>query len=817
MRTEAMNPQLIEAIIGCLLHDIGKPVQRAALGYPGRHSAIGRAFMKKVWLRDSRNPSQFTDEVDEADIGVSDRRILDAISYHHSSALRTAAENGRLAADAPAYIAYIADNIAAGTDRRKADSDDGHGASTWDPDTPLYSMFNRFGSGTANLAFAPEMLDDRKPINIPSPRRIEFDKDRYAAIVNKLKAILVDLERSDTYLASLLNVLEATLSFVPSSTDASEVVDVSLFDHLKLTGALGACIWHYLQATGQSDFKSALFDKQDTFYNEKAFLLTTFDVSGIQDFIYTIHSSGAAKMLRARSFYLEMLTEHLIDELLARVGLSRANLNYSGGGHAYLLLPNTESARKSVEQFEREANDWLLENFATRLFIATGSVPLAANDLMRRPNESASQASNRALRYSGLYRELSEQLSAKKLARYSADQLRELNSRDHDGQKGDRECSVCHTVNRTVSADDEPKCSLCQALTAASSQIQSESRRFLLISDGATKGLPLPFGATLTFCSRADADKALQQPQTRRRYAKNKFFAGECLGTGLWVGDYVAQMEFGDYVKRASGIARLGVLRLDVDNLGQAFTHGFMEQGNGKFNTISRTAAFSRMLSLFFRQHINYVLARLKLRPITGDDPARPREATIIYSGGDDVFVVGAWDDVIEFGIELRERFHEFTQGKLTVSAGIGMFPDKYPISVMAREVGDLEDAAKSLPGKNGVALFDREFTFGWDELLSKVIEEKYRHIADYFSGNEERGMAFIYKLLELLAERDDRITKARWVYFLTRMRNPTGDTAPFQQFANRLHQWFQDPTDAKQLKTALHLYIYRTRKEESE
>lgn len=85
MRTEAMNPQLIEAIIGCLLHDIGKPVQRAALGYPGRHSAIGRAFMKKVWLRDSRNPSQFTDEVDEADIGVSDRRILDAISYQWRS------------------------------------------------------------------------------------------------------------------------------------------------------------------------------------------------------------------------------------------------------------------------------------------------------------------------------------------------------------------------------------------------------------------------------------------------------------------------------------------------------------------------------------------------------------------------------------------------------------------------------------------------------------------------------------------------------------------------------------------------------------
>ncbi|WP_234901075.1 hypothetical protein, partial [Mycobacterium tuberculosis] len=80
----------------------------------------------------------------------------------------------------------------------------------------------------------------------------------------------------------------------------------------------------------------------------KAFLLTTFDVSGIQDFIYTIHSSGAAKMLRARSFYLEMLTEHLIDELLARVGLSRANLNYSGGGHAYLLPFSDETLCRAI-------------------------------------------------------------------------------------------------------------------------------------------------------------------------------------------------------------------------------------------------------------------------------------------------------------------------------------------------------------------------------------------------------------------------------------------------------------------------------------
>ena len=811
------DPALIETVIGCLLHDIGKPVQRAAQGYGGTHSAIGRAFVKKVWLADDRNPSQFGDELNEPDISAADRNILDAISYHHAQALRAATEHGRLAADAPAYIAYIADNIAAGADRRKAASDDGAGAATWDLHSPLHSVFNRFGSGTADLSFAPEMLDDRAPINMPTGRRIEFDKHRYTDIVVKLEAVLAGLDRTDAFLASLLNVLEATLSFVPSSTDASEVVDVSLFDHLKLTGAVGSCIWHYLQDSGSTDYKTVLFDGEDTFRDVEAFLLATFDISGIQDFIYTIHSDGAAKMLRARSFYLELLTEHLVDELLHRVGLSRANLNYSGGGHAYLLLPNTAAARHALDDFAQVANDWLLENFTNRLYLAAGSVALSANDLMRAPSESASQAQRRAQRYSGFYRTMSTQISAKKLSRYSGEQLRALNADDHDGQRGERECRVCYTVDRTI--NDDRLCSLCEALRAASPQIQSAE--FVRIAEDPTAGgLPLPFGASLHLLTKPDAREALEEPATRRLYAKNKFFVGENLGTRLWVGDYFAQKEFSRYVTASAGIDRLGVLRLDVDDLGQAFTHGFMSQQHGKYNTISRTAAFSRMLSLFFRQHINYVLDRPALRPITGEHPPRPRQATIIYSGGDDVFVVGAWDDVVEFAIELRTVFSEYTQGKLTVSAGIGMFVDKYPIAVIAREVGELEDAAKSHTRagktKDAVALFDPSFTFGWDELTDDVIGEKYRHIEQFFAGNDERGKAFIYKLLELLAERGERITMARWVYFLTRMRGLTDDTEGFRQFANRLHQWFQDPSDAKQLTVALYLYLYRTREKES-
>ena len=96
------------------------------------------------------------------------------------------------------------------------------------------------------------------------------------------------------------------------------------------------------------------------------------DISGIQDFIYTINNKGALKGLRARSFYLEIMMEHLIDELLEKVELSRANLIYSGGGHAYILMANTEKTKSIIERYEKQVNQWFLEVFQTDLYVGAG-------------------------------------------------------------------------------------------------------------------------------------------------------------------------------------------------------------------------------------------------------------------------------------------------------------------------------------------------------------------------------------------------------------------------------------------------------------
>ena len=176
--------------------------------------------------------------------------------------------------------------------------------------------------------------------------------------------------------------------------------DISLYDHLKLTAGISSCIDQYLREKGISDYQTELFVNGKDFYDKEVFQLCTLDVSGIQKFIYTISTKNALRMLRARSFYLDMMMEHLIDELLGKEGLSRTNLIYAGGGHCYLLIPNTNMASDIFDRFLQETNEWFLENFGTALYIAGARAATSANSLKNIPDGS----------YSEIFRKLSSEL-----------------------------------------------------------------------------------------------------------------------------------------------------------------------------------------------------------------------------------------------------------------------------------------------------------------------------------------------------------------------------------------------------------------------
>ena len=207
------------------------------------------------------------------------------------------------------------------------------------------------------------------------------------------------------------------------------------------------------------------------------------------------------------------------------------------------------------------------------------------------------------------------------------------------------------------------------------------------------------------------------------------------------------------------------------------------------------------------------------------------RNAVICYSGGDDLFIVGAWNEIIELAIDIQKKFALYTEGTLTLSAGIGIYRHNYPISVIAEEVADMESMSKSKAGKAAVTLLEdgvkhkelgqdgyymniSDGTFGWNELVDEVIAEKYNCIREFFDDAGERGINFLYNLLELIRNQDDRINFARIVYILSRLEpDKEAEKEHYSRFSQNIYKWVKDgDKDIRQLKVAMNMYSYMRR-----
>ena len=763
-----MNERQVKLVIGSLLHDIGKITYRSGDGR--NHSQSGYEFLKN-------------------EAALTDGDILDCVRYHHAFYLK----NAPVADDALAYITYFADNVASAADRRKKDDpEDG-----FDKSVPLASVFNILNGNTGNLHYEKRLLNIDEGVNVPTEKTGALDETFYQAIIRQITENLRGIRYTDDYINSLLTILEADTTYIPSSTSRRELEDISLYDHVKMTAALATALEQTLSARNITDFKEALFHNAEKAYQEKWFLLYSLDISGIQKFIYSIGSEGALKGLRARSFYLEILMEHIIDELLTENNLTRANLIYSGGGHCYLLLPNTEEAKEKAEKWIREVNSWLMDRFDTALYVASGCAACSADNLQNKPEGS----------YPELFREMSRMISGRKAHRYSASDIVYLN---HKKDKGERECRICR---RMEPLNAGRKCAICAALEDTSKDVLY-SNYFAVMQKSPNHELPLPGGCVIRAVSDVELTELMSDDSYVRSYTKNKPYTGVHVTTTLLVGSYTAGMTFEEFASAARGIKRLGVLRADVDNLGSAIVSGFPD----KYASLSRTATFSRQLSLFFKGYINYILEHG-----TSDyfSAGGKRNAAIVYSGGDDLFLVGAWNEILDAFIDIRNELRRFTEGTLKLSGGVGLYPGRYPIHLMATETERLENASKDVNGKNAITVFDTSESFPWQIFMDNVVKEKYGALEAFFSTPTDRGTAFLYHLLELIRDSGEKIQFARYVYLLSRLepdrQSSEAEQEIYRNFADHMVRWYQTPDDRKSLITAIYLFVYTTRGRKNE
>ena len=771
-----MNEASVRVCFGCLMHDIGKPVLRAG-GQSGDHSSLGYAYLKKLWPQD--------------------QDILDCVRLHHAAALRTAPP----AEDSLAWIACIADNISAAADRRSIDTEE----TGFRRHLPLAPVFSHMNGEHPGKAVSPALQTGA--LHLPLENLDALTASQYQAAVDALAPRLAELPRTEQWLNSLLCLLESCLSAFPSSTNTAESPDISLFDHLKTTAAIGVCISEYLAVQNETQLKTRLFDNEKTFMDEQAFLLYSADFSGIQKFIYTVASDKALRSLRSRSFFLELAMEHYADELLSLCGVGRTNLLYTGGGHCYLLLPNTAEVRAAIERWNRRFNDWLSEQFGISLFLAHGYTACSGNELIDFPAEQSP--------YKKMFRRVSSALAGHKLHRYDAQAILKLNSTHADGG---RECKICGCTDHL----QDGRCGWCRLFVSLSEKIQRCDIYFVSprTADDADFLLPSPDGAVnVTFMDEKTARSRLNGGEAVTRiYSKNKAYTGLQYSTRIYVGDYAFSNSIEALAREASGVKRIGVCRMDVDNLGQAFVAGFERpekataQEREHFVTISRTAAFSRQMSLFFKCYINDILSgRFENKPALC--------VTVVYSGGDDVFLLGAWNDVLEAALRIRQAFTAFSCGALTISAGLALVDDHYPVRLSAAASGNLEDLAKQAPSKDAVCLFEGAHCYRWNTFTGRVLGEKKAALDAFFGIREqERGTAFLYRTLDLLRAaqdpKDDKLQLARYAYLLARLEPPRTSPAfgAYRTFADKMYRWALNETDRAELITAIYLHVYENR-----
>ena len=569
-------------------------------------------------------------------------------------------------------------------------------------------------------------IANRAPL-IPYPLKQPPTLEDQAVLEMKeeVKKILSGLDDEDWQNLSLLTLI---LEKFGSCLSFGEP-DVALIDMARTTGAIAAALASDPQATELS--------------------LVAGDLSGIQKFIYTISSDGALKSLRARSFYLELVTEEVVQQLLAALGLPRINIIYAGGGNLYLLAAATDKTKKAVSQVCQQFNKWLLDEFQCKVFLALDYLPFPIEHVANK-------------QFAVHWSDITKQLAGQK-ARKFADQVTTLIK----PRESHEPCRVCHRDDvetlRSLNnrePDSVLACHTCRNMFHLGGQLlrvkaimRSSQKQIAGASPLHTLSFELPATAQLAATTShyhlfpdwkqivLDSDTVFLVNDWTVKHYQFRHFRNP---VPMLLGNYgkpsqnsgsseepVGFMRTVEMVEQAQGIPRIGYLRMDVDRLGQVFAKGL-----GKNQTLPRLAALSRQMSYFFKVYLNSLagnrLANLPKPSEIAKCLTQEHRANLvfIYAGGDDLFVSGAWNEVVEFAFDVYQCFRVYT-GKnpdITLSGGISLADIKFPLYQAADESGDAEDAAKG-NGRDSLSLFGQ--VFKWDEWLGiediAVIDEEIR------------------------------------------------------------------------------------------
>ncbi len=653
-------------VLAALLHDIGKFVQRT-----GRHS--GRSHPElSTW---------FASEY----LGRGWEDISHAVGYHHMPAA-TSARDQRLA-----LTLVLADWMSSGERRPLPEGETGEPAND-----ALISVFSTLRASPDWARYPLQSLPaDGSLVPVPSAAA---GKEAYAGLWDSFVAECQSLNRTDFRLLTdqMLALLEKYTMFVPSAAWRSET-DISLYHHLKSTAAIASCLYQDgLDAAALNEHLTA-FDNPVGSGRAVAYLVGG-DVSGIQGFIYNLRAKGALKGLRGRSLYLQLLPEAIAGMVLDEFGLSRANLLYCGGGHFYALVPATGDAESRLAGISRRVDKTLLDAHSGRLSVVFASQGLKPQDFGRED-------------FGRAWDDLHARLAREKKRRFRSLLAQPEGVSEVLGPSGSGgekpACSVCGDETDEKGAGGNPLCSMCASFADLSSRLKDATVMVEARTDRRVEQ-PQAWFDVLANVGREYRFAPKPEPAGSAWLINGTDFVQQDLNGFRFLAKHVPEGKSGtasleEISGRGDGIQHWGVVRADVDNLGETFKEGLKPD-----RSISRLSMLSYLLSYFFSARV---------QAIAQESDYKDR-VYLAYSGGDDLFAIGPWSVLPDFAERIKDEFARFTSERLTLSGGIFVAPsDRFPVYEAADLAGDAESKAKSENPREKNRLNFLGSTLLWNEL----------------------------------------------------------------------------------------------------
>nr|WP_275587655.1 type III-A CRISPR-associated protein Cas10/Csm1 [Marinitoga litoralis] len=540
----------------------------------------------------------------------------------------------------------------------------------------------------------------------------------YEEIIEKLKNEI----KKEHSLKKLMFLMEKYLSFIPATTGRE--TEISLYEHSRVKSQIYTT---YILAENK----------------EKPFILLHGDMSGTQKFIYTINTKGALKSLRARSAYLQLLQEVFVEKLLEELDLSRIHIHFIGGGNFYLILPNSEKNKSIIENVISEFNKWILFNHP-ELQIITNLEEFSIVELKDN--------------ISGVFSRSSKKINEKKYHPHTPETLEELFNVKYDKVASDKICDVCNVYSENlVEKNDLKVCTFCDSMIEFGKDLINGNA---IIED--------PYGYLEIFNKRYIVVKEIKKEQKGFIYNLGKYLNTENQLTPVLLSLYTPKLHttLEELSEKSIGRKLIGVFRSDVDNLGSIFST-YIENPS-----LQKVSTLSKMLNRFFSTYIPSICAgkipkKYEKRIFyVNEDNSPERNVMIIYAGGDDLFYLGAWNEVFETALEIKDIFDDFVKNPdITLSGGLILENNKTALKWLAEFSGNAEDMAKSNKKgekeKDSLTLMPdftmKNSTFFWDEikdiykLIRKIIgedrisnENQIINVKDY-KNNISRSL--LYKL----------------------------------------------------------------------